>query len=881
MPRIAGIRRLFRLRLPGRVNLTEIDDELRFHIETRADELIAGGMTATDARATALREFGNVAAYRDDVATIDHQYAREQRMRLFIESVTDDLRYAWFALRAHPGFSLLAVFTLVMGIGATTSVFSVVRGVLLRPLPYANADRVVHVGERDIARPGRGGNTSFDNFTDWQKMSSSFVAMGLFNTWQPTLTGRGQAARVEVAGVTAGIFDVFDARPFLGRRFVASDNANGAAAVVVVSYDFWRTRLGADSGAIGQKILINFAPAEVVGVLRPDFSAPGSLNRPIWFNFSDDTDGRAGRSKAAYALLKPGVTVDQAQDDMQRVSAQLAEQYPKENKGSTAVVAPLSDRLIGDLRRPLYMMLAASFLVLLIACANLSNLLLTRGVARGRELAVRVALGAGRARIVRQLLTESVLLAAIGCVGGVIVASVATGQLLRLGPPVFATRPPSMDLTVLAGAVAVAVCTTLLFGLVPAFRSAPRDPPATLRASSRAGGGQTARLRTGLAVAQLSLAVVLLSVSTMVISSFARVLRVEPGIRGDHLLTASMNLPRARYDSSKSTVFYQRVAERVRGLPGVEDVAFTSLIAFSGDYDRIGIARIAGEPEHSGSDAPEGDRYIVTPSYFETMGVRLVKGRLFTDDDRYDGAVVCLVDEVFARRTWGNADPIGKQMQLPMRTEFATIVGVVTHVKTYGLEVESPGQIYMSNVQYPWRWTSIVVRTTGDPMAFLPTLTRVVQELDPDQPVSTPATMETMMGDLLRARQFTLTLLATFAGVAIALAVIGLYGVIAYGVSQRRREFSIRLALGAQRIQIARMVVGEGGRIALIGAVLGAAGAFGASKLVSTLLFEVSARDVMLLTLVSAGLVAVAMLACVMPARRATAVQPADVLRGD
>jgi putative ABC transport system permease protein len=881
MPRIPGLRRLFRLRLPGRVNLSEIDDELRFHIETRADELSARGMTQRDAHATALREFGNVTQYRNDVAAIDHQYAREQRMRLFIESVIDDLRYAWFALRAHPGFSLLAVFTLMMGIGATTSVFSVVRGVLLRPLPYANAERIVHVGERDIARPGRGGNTSFDNFTDWQRMSQSFAAMGLFNTWQPTLTGRGEAVRVEVAGVTAGIFDVFNARPFLGRTFVASDNANGAAAVVVVSYDFWRTRLGADSTAIGQKILLNFAPAEVVGVLRADVSAPGSLNRPIWFNFSDDTDGRAGRSKAAYALLKPGVTVDQAQDEMRRLSAQLAEQYPKENKGSTAVVALVGDRIIGDLRRPLYMMLGASFLVLLIACANLSNLLLTRGVMRSRELAVRVALGAGRGRIVRQLLTESVVLAAIGCAGGIIVATLATGQLLRMGPALFATRPPSMDLGVLAGAVAISVFTTLLFGLVPALRSAPRDPQATLRASSRGGGGQTARVRTVLAVAQLSLAVVLLSVSTMVITSFMRVVRVEPGIRGDHLLTASMNVPRARYDSSKSVAFYNRVAERVGGLPGVEAVAFTSLIAFSGDYDRIGIARIAGEPEHSGSDAPEGDRYIVTPSYFETMGVKLVKGRLFTADDRYDGSVVCLVDEVFARRTWGDVDPIGKQMQLPMRTEYATIVGVVTHVKTYGLEVESPGQIYMSNAQYPWRWMSIAVRTTGEPMALVPTLTRVVQELDPDQPVSTPATMEAMMGDLLRARQFTLTLLTTFAGIAIALAVIGLYGVIAYGVSQRRREFSIRMALGARQRQIARMVVGEGGRIALIGAALGALGALAASRLVSTLLFEVNVRDVALLTVVSAGLVAVAMLACVLPARRATAVQPADVLRGD
>lgn len=882
MPRIPGLRRLFRLDRSRSADPNAVDDELAFHIDARVDDLIAAGMSETDARATARIEFGDIGRYRDAVLTIDQHHAREMRVRELFESVADDLRHAWRSLRLQPGFAVVAIATLAMGIGATTSVFSAVHGVLLRPLPYVDADRIVHLGERDIAKPGRGGNTSFDNFRDWQRMARSFAAMGLYNTWQPTLTGHGDPLRVDVAGVSAGIFDVFAVKPMLGRGFVPADNVDNAAAVAVISYDFWRARLGADPSIVGKNILLNFTPIQVIGVLPQSFAGPRGLSRPIWVNFSNDTDGRGGRSKNVYALLKTGVTLDQAQSEMTAIAAELAKLYPKDDKDATVVADRLVDMLVGDLRRPLYMLLGASFLVLLIACANLSNLLLTRGVTRGRELAVRAALGAGRARIVRQLLTESILLATIGSIGGIVIASVATRQLIALGPAVFHSRPPSMNIAVLMAAVLISIATTLLFGLLPALRSAPRDPQASLRAtSSRGGGGRTTRTRTMLAVAQLSLAVILLSASAMVIKSFARVLRIEPGIRGDHLLTASLNLPRARYDSSKSTLFYGQIEDRLRAMPDVRDVAFTSLIPFSGDFDRISVEQFAGEPERVGKDAPEGDRYVVSPSYFTTMGVRLVRGRLLSKDDRYESQPVCVVDEVFARRVWGDADPLGKQMKLPQREEMATVVGVVTHVKTYGLDIESPGQIYMSNAQYPWRWMSVVIRTTGEPRTFVPSLTRVVHELDRDEPVSEITSMDSMMGELLRSRRFTLTLLATFAGVAIALAVIGLYGVIAYGVSQRRREFGIRIALGAQQRQIARMVVGEGAIIAAAGAAIGTGGAIASGRLLSSMLFEVSPRDGLVLGGVSAGLIVVAMLACLIPARRATSVDAAEVLRGD
>jgi putative ABC transport system permease protein len=882
MPRIPGLRRVFQLANRPRADATSIDDELRFHVECRVDELLADGVTPDDARRIAQREFGDFARYRDDVFQIDHQFARETRMRELFESIAGDLRLGWRSLRQRPGFTVVAVVTLALGIGATTSVVSAVRGVLLRPLPYAESDRIVHVGERRIESPRPGGNTSYDNFVDWQRSSRSFSAMGLYNTWQPTLTGRGDPERVEVAGVTAGLFDVFHVAPVFGRAIQPSDNLNNAAAVAVVSHAFWRTRLNADRAVVGQPILLNFQPVVVIGVLPDGFAAPGGLNRPIWVNFSDDTDGRGGRSKNVYALLREGVSLTQAQDEMTGIAKRLAELYPDANKDATTVVDRLQDRVVGDLRRPLYLLLGASFFVLLIACANLSNLLLARGVGRGRELAVRAALGAERVRIVRQLLTESALLAVVGSVVGVAIAAGVTAKLTDVGPRLFLTRPPELDVGVLLIAVVLSVATTLLFGLLPALRGAPRDPQATLRASSgRISGGQTARTRTALAVIQLSLAAVLISASALVVKSFIRVMSVEPGIRGDHLLTMSVSLPRARYDSAKSTIFYDQLRERVAAQPGVRGVAFTSLVPFSGDFDRVTISRFGSEPDRSGSDAAEGDRYVVSPTYFETMGIRLLRGRSLTADDRFDAPVVCVVDEVFARRTWGNADPIGKQMKLPIRAELATVVGVVTHVKTYGLDITSPGQIYMSNTQYQWRWMSMVVRTTGEPAAFAPTAARLIHELDRDQPVSAVKTMDENMDTLLRSRRFTLGLLGAFAAVAVVLAVVGLYGVIAYGVSQRRREFGVRVALGAPSSQIGRMVLIEGARVAIAGVIIGGGVAFAIGRFLNTLLFDVNPHDTAVFAITAIGLTVVALLACLIPARRATRVDAAEVLRGD
>jgi putative ABC transport system permease protein len=882
MKRFFGVRRAVHLGTGARGIGAAVDEELTFHIEARIDDLVAGGMMRAKARDMALREFGDWQQFRSDCVTIDVQRQREMRFMEWLESVWSDAKYAWRGLRRAPGFTAVAVITIALGIGATTAIFSVVSAVLLRPLPYVAADRLVHVGERDLDRLGRGGTTSLENYEDWRRMSRSFEAMGLYATSSPTLTGRGDPMRLEVARVTAGIFDVFHVTPLHGRAIENTDYAENAAPIAVVGYEFWRSRLGGDPTIVGQSLTINLVPVTVVGIMPPGFRPPASLDRPVWTNFTYDTsDGRGGRSKNVYARLRTGISVAQAQAEMTAISHRLAERYPRFNKGEVAAVDPIGDMTFGDVRRPLLLLLGASAFVLLIACANLSNLLLARGMARNRELALRSALGAARGRTIRQLLTESVVLSVLGTFAGLALAQTGTTFLLRLAPRVLRERPPSLDARMLAFTFALSVGTAIAFGLFPALRAARRDVQTALNdAGARVAGGRSTRARTALAVGQLALALTLLTGSGLVLKSFARVLEVGAGIRPDHLLTASVTVPRARYDSLRSTAFYDELALRLSASPGIEGAAVTSLVPFGGDFDRIGIRNIDGEPERSGSDMPEADRYIVSPSYFDVMGIRLLQGRLPGRDDRYASPIVCVVDEVFARRVF-NGKAIGRSMKLPGRPEHATIVGVVNHVKTYGLDVESPGQIYMSNAQYPWRWMNVVARTSGTPLAQSATLSRVVHSIDRDQPVAQVSSMEEYMATLLEGRRFTMALLALFAIVAVAIATVGLYGVIAYGVTQRRREIGVRVALGARRAQIAGLIVRDGVTIALVGAILGGASAMAMGRTLSGFLFEVSAHDPTVLAIVSLILMLVALAASWVPARRALLVDPTEVLRGD
>lgn len=796
-----------------------------------------------------------------------------------MSSLAQDLRHALRALRATPGFTVTAVLTLAIGIGVLVAVFSVVNTALLRALPYDEPERIVLLTERSQRAPQNQGSTSFLNYLDWKAQASSFESMGIYQSWQPTLSGSGEAERVGAAIVTSGVLDVLHATPFAGRPMTPADNEPSSAPVVVVSHGFWQARLGADPQAVGRSITLNRQPFTVIGVLQPGFRAPGELGVDIWANNAlDPRDTRGSRYLRVLARLKPGVTFDGARSEMATISARLAMAYPATNSGMEAVLRPLRDTLIGDVRQPLVLLLGAAVLVLLVACGNLANLLLMRGGARGREVALRAALGATRGRIARQLLAEAVVLAAAGGALGCTIAAWLTPGLLALGPEAL-RQPAALDLRLLAFAVVTVVLSAGLTALLPMIRLSRADLQTLLKEGlGHAGSRGGARLRSAVIVGELTVTLALLSGAGLLLKSFLRLQDVDPGIRPESVLAMSINLPGAKYPAERQPEFYRALIERVSALPGVSTAAVTSIVPFGGDWDRISV-EIAGRPVPLGADKPEADRYIVSPGYTTTMGVPLKEGRALTDADRYDGPLVCLVDEVFARRISGDRSPIGLQMALPGREGLATIVGVVGHVKHYGLDASSGGQIYMSVNQYPWRWMNLVTRTAVEPRSLANSIRGTVRAIDAEQPVFGITTIEALMAERTAARRFLLTLLSTFAAVALGLAGLGLYGVLAYAVSQRQREIGIRLALGADAGQVVRMVLRAGVTLTGLGFALGLLGALAISRLLSRLLFQVQGTDPSVFALTAAVLVVVALVASWLPARRAALVNPMVALR--
>jgi len=883
MARSPGFRRYLRLDLRRNARLDDdIAAELRFHVESRVDELVARGVRADVARETALREFGDLQRITGACRDIGRQRERDMRIKEWLDSAAADVAFGWRSLRRAPGFAVVAVLTLALGIGATSAIFSVVSAVLLRALPYHEAQHIVHIGEHRRGDPQRATTTSTPNYEDWRRLSRSFAAMGIYDGWSPVLTGRGDPVRLSASDVSASVFDVLRITPLLGRPILPSDNQAGAAPVVLLSYGLWQERFAGDPDIVGQSITLQGRPMVVIGVLPPGLRLPRELDGQLWGNFVRDTaDTRGSRSRDVIARLRPGVTLERARAEMRALAAQLEKAYPENNEGMTVRIDPLRDLFVGSVRQPLVLLMSASVLVLLVACANLSALLVARGVARTREFAVRAALGAGVGRAIRQLLTESLLLAVLGGATGLALAYAATRGLVALAPEGVRDQQVGLDGRVLAFTTVVTLGAGILFGFVPALRTARVDLQAALREGARGSRGAGTRLRSGLVVAQLALAVALLADAGLLLKSFARLQQVEPGIRSDHLLTFSLDLPRARYpERAQLSAFFARLESALGAQPAVQGVAIASILPFQNDFDRIGV-EIEGVPRLRGGNLPEGDRYIVNPEYFDAMGVPLRAGRLFTDADRYETPLVAVIDEVFARRVFPRGDAIGRRMKLPARDSLATIVGIVGHVKHYGLDRESGGQIYMSHLQYPWRWMNLAVRTSGEPAAFTRSARRVVASLDPALAMYGIATMDQLMGELSQGRRFVLILIGVFAVVAIVMSAVGLYGVVAYSVTQRRREIGIRVALGARLTDVTRLVLRHGAALTAVGVVLGMGAALAGGKLVAGLLFGVSARDPAVFAAVAALLAAIALAASYVPARRAAAVNPAEVLRGE
>jgi putative ABC transport system permease protein len=802
-----------------------------------------------------------------------------------------DLRFAARTLRKSPAFTVVALATLALGIGATTSVFSVVDAVLLRPLPYGRPDRLVAVYQTLPSRGVSSNGASYPNYADWESQARSFERLGAIRMHDFTLTGRGEPALVVAGTVTANVFALLESTPLLGRTFVDSDDAPGAPPVAILTEKLWRERFGADPAALGQTIRLDERLFTVVGVMPSVFKTPPSVPlAELWTPLSQDPvfedlrQKRGGHYLTIVGRLKDGVTAAGAQAELATIAGGLARRYPKENEGWGVRIAPLAESFVGGVRTALAVLLGAVGLVFLIACANVANLLLARASARSREVAIRTALGAGRATLVRQFLTECLLLGLVGGGLGVAVAVAATGALRR-GLPSDLPRVGeiAVDLPVLGFSLAASLAAVLLFGLAPSLHASRSGLSSALREGSPASGesGGRKRLRHGLVAAETALSFVLLVGAGLLARSFARLQDVPLGFDPSHVLTAGMSLPRTQYSKPEQwRGFYSALVERLRSEPGVESVAASLPLPLYGGGLNFAF-KIDGRSETTGADLT-ANYTAATPAYFRVLGIPLRRGRVPDDRDSADAPPVCVVSETFARQYFPGEDPIGRRLSFGFRDPVSReIVGIVADVRRDGLGSESRPEMYVPFAQEPWWAAYAVVRTKGDPGRLSAALRNAVGSLDPSLPVESIEPMTNMVSESVAQPRFRTTLLAMFGAAALALAAIGIYGVISYNVGRRTREVGIRMALGARRGDVFRLVVAEGLALVGVGLAAGLAGALMLTRYLESLLFRVGRLDLATYVGVAATLVAAGALACWLPARRAMRVDPMTALRSE
>ena len=868
---IARIRALFRRESV----LHDIDEEMRAHIEMEIESNRESGMTSEEARLSATKSFGNVASIRD--------LAYEVKGGGFVETLWQDLRYSGRMLLKHPGFTLIAVITLALGIGANTAIFSIVNAVLLRPFPYHAPEQLVTLGEF-VPR----GSVSYPNFVDWRAQSTVFEsASAVRSNENYNFTGAGEPERLSGRLVSAGFFSLLGTKPFLGRDFVAEDDHPGANPTVVLSYSFWSRRFGNDPNIVGKQIMLNDRSYTVVGVTPQDFQygLDSDVSIPIGLSAERFKARGSDPGIATVARLKPNVTLQQAQTETEMVYARMEQQYPDTNTGRRGHLLSLHETFVGDVRQPLLILLGAVALVLLIACANVANLLLVRASTRKREMSVRVALGANRSRIIRQLLTESLLLALIGAALGILIAHWGTSLIanqLPAGIPRLAEA--GVDVRVLAFTLGVSLLTGLLFGLAPALQASRLNLTEALKEGDRGASGGRQRLRSVLVVAEVALTLTLLVGAGLLIQSFRRVLEVDPGFDPQNLLTmqVSVNNP----DGNKVASFFHQLQENVRKLPGVRSVAISNGLPLATANHPTFF--IEGRPLPEKGKEPGAIRYTVSADYFQTMGIELLKGRGFSAHDTSTTPLVMVIDEALARH-FQNEDPIGRRIsQSSSGTPSYEIVGIVRHVEQYNLEgQETPTpQFYLNINQIPaerlpgyTRRINLLTRTDVEPMSLTSAVRGQIAALNKDQPVFNVRTMDEIVAQSIAPRRFSMLLLAVFAVVALALASIGIYGMMSYSVAQRTREIGLRMTLGAQQGNVLRLVIGHGMKLALAGVVLGVVAALALTRTMSNLLFGVSATDPLTFVAIALLLAFVALLACWVPARRATKVDPMIALR--
>jgi putative ABC transport system permease protein len=804
-------------------------------------------------------------------------------------TLLNDLRYAARMMGKNPGFTLIAVITLALGIGANTAIFTVVNAVLLRPLGFHDPSRLVIVAEKS---PYPTITTSYENYVDWRAQSQSFESMEGTRGATIALTGAGDPERLNSRYATAGLFPLLGVDAMVGRTFRAEEDAAGGAPVVLLSYGLWQRRFGGAADAVGKSITLDSRPYTIVGVLPKGFELlqPADVFLPFtpWAKtLPDDRNWHPGIY--AVARLKPGVTREQARTEMVGITKRLENQYPEYNTGISADVVGLQDRLVQNVRPALLLLLGAVSFVLLIACVNVANLLLARAASRGREIAIRTSMGASRWRIVRGLLTESVLIAVTGGALGLLVASAALGPLLHMAegsvPQIFSV---GLDRSVLLFTLVVSVLTGLVFGIVPALRTGKIDLRETLNEGSRGSttGRGHHRILGALVATEIAVALLLLIGSGLLLRSFSRLQEVSPGFQPDHLLVADLPLSQNAYAKPELRYeFFDRLVERAKTLPGVKSAGAASFLPVSGGGSLIQF-NIEGRPPKTPHDYVAAGYRTVTPQYMETMGVPLLQGRNIAVGDVEKAPAVVVINASMARTYFPGENPLGKRMQIGATPDkdvpYMEIVGVVGDV-LQGLDTDAKAEMYLpyrqADTVLPVFQLSVVLRTSGDPRLQAAALRSAVREIDPNQPVVKIRTMEENMATSVTEPRFRTWLIGIFAALALVLAAVGIYGVMSYSVNQRTNEMGIRVTLGAQPNDVFRIVVGEGLRLALIGVGVGLIGALAATRVLRTFLYGVSAIDPVTFAVTAALLILVAVAACYFPARRATRVDPMVALR--
>lgn len=858
----------------------DLEEEMGFHLEMKIEENLDNGMSLEEARYAAQRQFGNSLLLRE--------VSREMWKFITIETLIQDFRYGLRMLLKTPGFTIVAVFALALGIGANSAIFSVVNTVLLHPLPYKDPDRLMMVWE-DSTKHGFPRDTpSVANYIDWRDQNQVFENMAAMAERSFNLTGVGEPERLDGRRVSASLFALLGVEPQLGRAFLPEEDSPGGNRVVMLSYGLWQRRFGADKNIIGRSLTLNGESYLVTGVMPQNFQFPNNdvaLWVPISFN-KDELTNRGSHYLQVIARTKPNISLQQVQAEMSTIGARLQQQYPDSNTDIGIEVVPLHEQLVGDIKPALLILLGSVGFVLLIACANVANLLLARAAVRQKEVAVRAALGASRLRLLRQFLTESILLATLGGLMGLLLSFLGVYLLKAFIPAnISQAKAITIDAKVLAFTLLVSLLTGLLFGLAPATQASKVNLNDALKEGGRdsASGSQGNRIRGLLVVLEVAVSIILLIGAGLLINSFLRLCNVDPGFRAENLLTMQVVLPELKYaDLVRRSAFYDELISRIETLPGVKSAAVINNLPLYRQGNSIGII-IEGRPEPPPGEQPIVTTRVISPNYFRTMSIELLQGRELTKQDTANSTMVTVISETMARRYWPGEDPIGKRISAG-RSEsgdnWITIIGVVKDVRQFELTADPKSQIYLSYQQTAFFYPrDLVVKTNVEPLSLASAVRNTVWEVDKDQPVSNIRTMETILSESIARQRFSMLLLGIFAIVALVLAAVGIYGVMSYSVAQRTREFGIRIALGAKRVDVLKLAVAESLKLVLIGIVIGLSAALILTRVMSSLLFGISATDPTTFITISLLIISVAILASFIPALRATKVDPMVALR--